>query len=636
MAVVSEKMCNFASNMRHTILFLCLCLGTSVAAYNDHRNARVDSLEAALKSSNPPKGDDLLRAYVALMRGYALYDTKKAEDYGRKALALSYERNGLNARQDVLRRFGQMHYGREEFDKAISYYQWALAVVDSMKQSGRYSQREIDDALSTTYGSIANAYNLQDKAHLAINYYQKALPIFEKYNWLESQAILYYNIGELYLTMGNEAEAERNYLLSIQKGEASKDSLMMAIPRKGFTRLYLRQGNYEQARRTAERCYAYYHAHRDEEVEDYPVILASMVRLNLMDGHQDLPKANAYAKEALGLADSLRFEGQSDIYAACCELAMAEQQWQEALSYGLRSIHPDSLATAADAGCYQLLAEIYTELGQKDKAREYIRKMHDVMTRYATDHYQSGLSQMEVLYETEKKEARIATLNSERSLYRWLLGVAIVATGALAVSVLLIIVMNRRKKKLIAAKAALEAETRERRILARDLHDGVGSMLSVLRLKIEGNADKAESLQQLDSTAGELRRTAHHLLPEELLRSGLRSALSDFAATVPGAEFSSSADGHPIARDLELVLYRCAYELVNNALKHAHASHIDIQLLQGPHEVTLTVSDDGQGMAGGKGMGLQNIGQRIEPYHGTLHIASGSGNGTEVNVSLPL
>lgn len=622
--------------MRHTILFLCLCLGTSVAAYNDHRNARVDSLEAALKSSNPPKGDDLLRAYVALMRGYALYDTKKAEDYGRKALALSYERNGLNARQDVLRRFGQMHYGREEFDKAISYYQWALAVVDSMKQSGRYSQREIDDALSTTYGSIANAYNLQDKAHLAINYYQKALPIFEKYNWLESQAILYYNIGELYLTMGNEAEAERNYLLSIQKGEASKDSLMMAIPRKGLTRLYLRQGNYEQARRTAERCYAYYHAHRDEEVEDYPVILASMVRLNLMDGHQDLPKANAYAKEALGLADSLRFEGQSDIYAACCELAMAEQQWQEALSYGLRSIHPDSLATAADAGCYQLLAEIYTELGQKDKAREYIRKMHDVMTRYATDHYQSGLSQMEVLYETEKKETRIATLNRERSLYRRLLGVAIVATGALAVSVLLIIVMNRRKKKLIAAKAALEAETRERRILARDLHDGVGSMLSVLRLKIEGNADKAESLQQLDSTAGELRRTAHHLLPEELLRGGLRSALSDFAASVPGAEFSSSADGHPIARDLELVLYRCAYELVNNALKHAHASHIDIQLLQGPHEVTLTVSDDGQGMAGGKGMGLQNIGQRIEPYHGTLHIASGGGNGTEVNVSLPL
>ena len=623
--------------MRHTILFLCLCLGTSVAAYNDHRNARVDSLEAALKSSNPPKGDDLLRAYKELMRGYLPFDSLKTLDYGRKALALSYDLNGLNARQDILRYFGLLHYRREEHDEAIRYFQWALAVVDTMAHDSRYTETAIDDARSALYGSIANDYNMQDKHHLAIHYYQLALTIFEKYNWLESQTVLYHNIGELYLTMGNREEAERNYLKALERGETSGDSLMTALSRKGLIKIYLDMNDYDKARATAERCYAYYHAHRTEEAEDYPVVLASMVRLNMMEGHQDLPEANAYAKEVLSLvSDEMMFENKSDIYSAAAELAMAEGQWQRALSYALQTIRPDSSATGADANSYQLLAEIYTELGQKDKAREYIRKMHDVMTRYATDHYQSGLSQMEVLYETEKKEARIATLNRERSLYRWLLGVAIVATGALAVSVLLIIVMNRRKKKLIAAKAALEAETRERRILARDLHDGVGSMLSVLRLKIEGNADKVESLQQLDSTAGELRRTAHHLLPEELLRSGLRSALSDFAASVPGAEFSSSADGHPIARDMELVLYRCAYELVNNALKHAHASHIDIQLLQGSHEVTLTVSDDGQGMAGGKGMGLQNIGQRIEPYHGTLHIASGGGNGTEVNVSLPL
>ena len=621
--------------MKYLYLTLCLLACLSAQAYNDHRNARVDSLEAALKSADPPKGDDLLRAYVALMRGYALYDTKKAEDYGRKALALSYERNGLNARQDVLRRFGQMHYGREEFDKAISYYQWALAVVDSMKQSGRYSQREIDDALSTTYGSIANAYNLQDKAHLAINYYQKALPIFEKYNWLESQAILYYNIGELYLTMGNEAEAERNYLLSIQKGEASKDSLMMAIPRKGLTRLYLRQGNYEQARRTAERCYAYYHAHRDEEVEDYPVILASMVRLNLMDGHQDLPKANAYAKEALGLADSLRFEGQSDIYAACCELAMAEQQWQEALSYGLRSIHPDSLATAADAGCYQLLAEIYTELGQKDKAREYIRKMHDVMTRYATDHYQSGLSQMEVLYETEKKEAQIAQLAKERRQQQWLLGLA-VALLALAIALMIYFQLaHRRQKALLAAKVALETEAKERHILARDLHDSLGGMLSLLRLKIEGGMGKEEALQLLDNTHTELRRVSHHLMPEELLQGGLVSALHDFAVSVPGAEFQSYGDIR-LSKEQELTLYRCAYELVNNALKHAKASHINIQLMQDNQEVTLTVSDNGTGMSDGSGMGLQNIRERIEPYHGTFRIVSNENEGTEINVSLPL
>ena len=616
-----------------TALLVGICL--SAMCYNDHRNAKVDSLETALKSNNPPKGDDLLRAYVDLMRGYAPYDTKKAEDYGRKALALSYERNGLNARQDVLRRFGQMHYGREEFDKAISYYQWALAVVDSMEQSGRYSQKDIDDALSTTYGSIANAYNLQDKAHLAIHYYQLALPIFEKYNWLESQAILYHNIGELYFLMGNMQETERNYLMGLQKAEQSKDSLMVAISQKGLLRLYVTQSNYDKAQKTADKCYSYYYAHRTEEVEDYPVVLASMVRMNLMEGHENIVSAKTYAQEALSLADSLRFETQSDVYAAAAELAVAERQWQRALGYALQTIRPDSLATGADANCYQLLAEIYTELGQKEKAREYIQKMHDVMTRYATDHYQSGLSQMEVLYETRQKEAQIAALDKERGLYLLLLAAAIGLIALLAVLFIYRHLAHRRQKALLAAKVALETETKERRILARDLHDGLGGMLSLLRLKLEGNSGDS-SLALLDAIHTELRRTAHHLMPEELLKKGLVSALHDFAISVPNAQFQAIGN-ICLDKDKELVLYRCAYELVNNALKHANASKINIQLMQDNKEVTLTVGDDGKGIAdGAEGMGLQNIRERIEPYKGRLDIVTTDGKGTDINITLPL
>ena len=631
-------MCNFAINMNtRRLLITALLVGICLSAmcYNDHRNAKVDSLETALKSNNPPKGDDLLRAYVDLMRGYAPYDTKKAEDYGRKALALSYERNGLNARQDVLRRFGQMHYGREEFDKAISYYQWALAVVDSMEQSGRYSQKDIDDALSTTYGSIANAYNLQDKAHLAIHYYQLALPIFEKYNWLESQAILYHNIGELYFLMGNMQETERNYLMGLQKAEQSKDSLMVAISQKGLLRLYVTQSNYDKAQKTADKCYSYYYAHRTEEVEDYPVVLASMVRMNLMEGHENIVSAKTYAQEALSLADSLRFETQSDVYAAAAELAVAERQWQRALGYALQTIRPDSLATGADANCYQLLAEIYTELGQKEKAREYIQKMHDVMTRYATDHYQSGLSQMEVLYETRQKEAQIAALDKERGLYLLLLAAAIGLIALLAVLFIYRHLAHRRQKALLAAKVALETETKERRILARDLHDGLGGMLSLLRLKLEGNSGDS-SLALLDAIHTELRRTAHHLMPEELLKKGLVSALHDFAISVPNAQFQAIGN-ICLDKDKELVLYRCAYELVNNALKHANASKINIQLMQDNKEVTLTVGDDGKGIAdGAEGMGLQNIRERIEPYKGRLDIVTTDGKGTDINITLPL
>ena len=82
-------------NKRINFLITLLMVALSVAAYNDYRNARVDSLEAALKSKNPPKGEGLLRAYDELMRGYLPFDSLKASYYGHKALALSYELNGL-------------------------------------------------------------------------------------------------------------------------------------------------------------------------------------------------------------------------------------------------------------------------------------------------------------------------------------------------------------------------------------------------------------------------------------------------------------------------------------------------------------------------------------------------------------
>lgn len=272
----------------------------------------------------------------------------------------------------------------------------------------------------------------------------------------------------------------------------------------------------------------------------------------------------------------------------------------------MKSIHEnDDEATYGDISSYELLANIYLQLGNKQQAALYIHKVRSMMERFATRNYQSGLSQMEVLYETEQKEAQIAVLAKERTLYHWLL---ITAVGLIVMLIVFFVyrhLAHRRQKALLAAKVALETETKERRILARDLHDGLGGMLSLVRLKLE---NKEEDVQQLiDATHTELRRVSHHLMPEELLRNGLVSALRDFAVSVPNAKFQAVGDIR-LSKDKELVLYRCAYELVNNAMKHAQASHINIQLMQDEHEVALTVSDNGIGLAeGGNGMGLQNI-----------------------------
>ncbi|MBR1519720.1 MAG: hypothetical protein IJ635_00595 [Bacteroidaceae bacterium] len=628
------------------IIFFAWLLATAAclpirADYSDHRNHQVDSLETALNSGKKLSDEQRMDAYKGLMWGYQPIDGKRAEAYARKALALSYRHPWLNTRADALRVLGLIAYGSDRYDEAEAYFMQALAVTDSMRTESKYDEKTIDDNYSTLYGSLGNLYNIQDKTLLAIEYYQKAEPIFLKYQWKESHAILHHNIAELYFTMGNNEEAAHHYLKAVESGEASGDSLLMSLPRKGLVKVYIAENKYQKARETIMPAYHYYRAHSNEEPNDYAEVLASMVKLHLMDGHEDLPRAKTFAKEALTYADrDLMSEVVFDIYAAAAMIAMRESRWNEALAYAQKAIHEnDDEATFGDIGCYEMLANIYIHLGQTDEASRYIKKMRTMMEQFATDHYQSGLSQMEVLYETEKKEAQIRSLAEERRLYRWMVALAAVLLVAAVVLIMYRHLANKRQRALLAARVALETETRERQILAKDLHDGLGGMLSVLRLNVENGMPKEETLQMLDSTMKELRHVAHHIMPEELLRKGLKSALTDFAISASGVQFHYFGDETRIGQDRELVLYRCAYELVNNAIKHAEAERIDIQLMKEEKQVTLTVCDNGKGFDPQQtltGMGLENIRNRIAAYGGDIHLTSQKGKGTEIHIILPL
>ena len=622
------------------VLLLLLCY-TARAEYSDHRNRKVDSLENVLQSGQRMSDEQLIRLHSDLMWGYLQTDGLRAETNARKVLALSYEHDWLNSRADALRLLGLLAYGDERYEESIAYYEWALAVTDSMQTSGKYKEADIDDNLSSLYGTIGNLYNIQDKNLLAIEYYQKAMPIFEKYGWRESLTILHHNMAELYLVIGNNEEAERHYRSAIEHGGATGDSLMMALPHKGLAKIYIDREDYQQAQQTIEPAYTYYKAHRDEEPSDYAEVLASLAKINLMSGHENLTQAKVYALEALNVVnDEMMTETRCNVFAAAAMVEMKAKNWKAALQYALQSIHEnDDEATFSDVGCYEMLANIYMQLGNKEEASRYISKVRTMMERFSTQNYQSSISQMEVLYNTEKKQKLIEELNREKQWHLWagILLSALLMILALAFFLLWRGVRLQRRTALF--KARFEGEVAERSRIARDLHDGLGGMLTMLRLKIESDASKPELLRQLGDTATELRHVAHHLMPEQLLKNGLKVTLQDLAISVPGARFSHFGNDGRLSQDVEVVLYRCAYELVNNAVKHAHADRIDIQLMQEEGQVTLTVSDNGRGLDPENqqgGIGLQNIRERISHYHGTMHIVSGKEQGTETNIILPI
>ena len=624
------------------LLWLSVVCLAGYGQYSDHRNRNVDSLEMVLNESNPPQGQELMQAYNNLMWGYLNTDGAKSRQYALKAIDLSYEENMLNARADALRVLGLIAYGNDDYDVAIEYYNRALEVSDSMKNDSRYSESDIDDNLSVIYGSIANVYNMQDKVHLAIHYYQKALPIFEKYGWLESTAILYYNIGELYNSMGNSDEARSNYLMAVDAAQKSGDSLLVAMSHKGLVAIYNDAGDMAKVEEAANVCYEYYRNHIEEEKGDYIVTILAFARLQ-MNHYKDLDRAEGYISEALSLLDDeTSWETRSNVYTACCEVAMARKQWKKAEEYALMSLE-DEYETYDDIGVYVYLAQIYAELGNNEGVKEYSEKIFNGMAQFANSNYQSGLSQMAVLYETEKKQAAIEQLTREKRWY--MIGSVLIGCIMLLVALLFFLlwrnVRKNRQNAIVVAK--LSGEVAERVRIARDLHDRMGGLLTSIKRNLEYAENPGETNEsiltakaQTDEAMREMRNVAHHLLPESLKRYGLRVALGDYCRTMKNVSFSFVGDEKLIPNQYDEAVYCIVYELVNNAVKNAEANHIRVQLFADAETIVVNVSDDGNGgiAVSAEGSGMRNIKERVDAIGGTFDVCSEPGKGSEVNIEI--
>ena len=195
----------------------------------------------------------------------------------------------------------------------------------------------------------------------------------------------------------------------------------------------------------------------------------------------------------------------------------------------------------------------------------------------------------------------------------------------------------------------------ERSRLARDLHDGLGGLLSGVKLTLSSingtsilpnkNAGIFTSaIHQLDHTIAEMRRVAHSMMPEALLKFGLNEAVQDFCDGINETntvkmKYHQINFKEPLEKPTEVILYRIIQELSNNAIKHAAPKIIFIQITKHLQGISLVVEDDGKGFditQTKKGDGLQNVQSRIDYLKGNWDIKSEKDNGTSVNIEIPL
>ena len=199
---------------------------------------------------------------------------------------------------------------------------------------------------------------------------------------------------------------------------------------------------------------------------------------------------------------------------------------------------------------------------------------------------------------------------------------------------------------------AIEAQERERVRVARELHDGVGSMLSAIKLLVHRlseervRTDLYQSIEEaLAQTIHEVRTLSRGLSSSQVQRVGLSSALRNYCHLVDDAEdieisFVDKNTIKSINFRTELSLYRIAQELIHNTIRHAHALHVQVSLFTTPDSLCLEVTDDGQGFdlatAELQGNGLLNIRSRLHLLQGSLYQRTPSQSGSCLIVSIPI
>ncbi len=216
-----------------------------------------------------------------------------------------------------------------------------------------------------------------------------------------------------------------------------------------------------------------------------------------------------------------------------------------------------------------------------------------------------------------------------------------------------------RQRQLL--EAALEAQETERRRVARDLHDEVGTMLALVKLQAgqwshglqqqatsDGDLPVNNLKLKLDEVMKSVRRISHDLMPIVLTKFGLVQAIESLRRSLPpgcqlAVKFECNMPARRVSQKLELALYRIVQELLANTIKHAGASEVIIKLQFETDTVELVYSDNGKGFdyqsvqeTTNAGLGLTNLQSRMALLNGTITINSGIGAGFTAVAKVPV
>ena len=547
-----------------------------------------------------------------------------AVEYCIKSLAVAEKYNEEFQKANSYRALFSLYFNLHKKDSAIRYGAYALELTNRIKDTNN---------IAAMYGNLCRIYSSMELYDKAVEFGKSGVDAGERYKDYKGLLVSMNNLGNVYMSLKKNKEAIDIFEKQLVAGGQYKRirSVLNALINLGIT--YYNEGDTLNLDRIAKQL--------KSREPDFDLLDRSGASYRqLVYGYNFVLKRKLDAAETAFLQGVQIAEKDSitapleNLYLGMSMLRYAQQDFAGGKMYDSK----------------------WDALLQSEQKKE--------MAEYAMD--------LEIKYETENKVARIKLQESQlkqKSIINYIL------IGS-AVTLLIISLLSYRtytqkqklqqqriadletRQMLTATEAVLKGEEQERTRLAKDLHDGLGGMLSGIKYSfntMKGNLILTpenvlayeRSMDMLDSSIKEMRRVAHNMMPEALVKFGLDTALKDFCndinltGVLRISYLSINVENVMIDQTTAITVYRIVQELINNTIKHAGAANAIVQLTKSNGTLSVTVEDDGKGfdknlLNTAKGIGWSNIQNRVDFLKASLDVKTENGKGTSVLIELKL
>jgi two-component system, NarL family, sensor kinase len=638
-------------------------------------NSRAQNIPDSLIQRLNTAPNDSVKARTLLDIGETIEAeyTEKSLNYYYQALALSEKIRNNILRISSWNDVGVCYIELNKMDSAIWAFEKSLVITRLMHESTREAKVLVN---------IGNVYMHKKDRIQALEYYLKSARIWEVAADQNRLPGLYANITMLFNEQGEYEKAieygNRGFSLAEKVGD-EYSSVNVLLNLSGA---YFGLGQFDKAIGLLHNALPL--AKKGKDIEQLSTVYDELGSYYF--------QSKQYSAALSNYLESYRYTQKLANPFHLCEISYKLAKTYDQLGEPGRALQyineSEKLANEVGARAnlndiYRTRAEIEQKAGNDKLASVYYSKaliLGDSLFKASTS---QKVAEIEAQYQNEKKQNEIAQLERDRLVQALSLKqkstLNYILTGLIAALLLAGFLGYRnlrhrhllakqqdilqqqqireleKDKQLVAVDSMLKGQEEERSRLAKDLHDGLGGLLSGVKFSLSNMKDNLvitpdnmtvfeRSLDMIDTSIRELRRVAHNMMPEMLTKFGLDEALREYCITINSTKlltvkYQSVGMGSRLDNSIEIIIYRIVQELLNNTMKHAGATEAFVQLIREGNRLNVVVEDNGKGFdvlrqENQTGAGLVNVRSRVDYLKGQLEIHSEPGRGTLVNIEL--